>query len=251
MMKFLKLSIIVGLLVLSLGAQARTERNSFLNKPAPTQKALLDQVRHDKVVADRFMRHFSMTQNEVLDFFSTLRVTPLPAEGVYAVYNVPDSGVLRARYFRLRKGTKVWVDLANKPVLKESCGNPMTLGPNARADQDPVTLIDITADPKATVEQEDEVLIKYEPLQPSIPKLELEQPIVVTTVPPDVVTEAGMPEVFSSKATIPPFLALVPPVLAGLVPPPRHSPPPVPEPASILALATGVLGLAARRLKRK
>ncbi len=231
------------------GAQGRMEPNSFLRKPAPNSSALMKQVATDKVVMDRYMRHFSMTETEVANYFSTLRLGSLPAEGVYSVYNVPKSGELRARYFRLRKGTKVWVDLKGEPVLKESCGNPMTKGPNRRHDEE-VTLHDADRPIRPSVAEEDQVFVKNTLLEPDIPMLLPDTPVVAE--PPPIVTTTGeAPNVFSSAPRFPKILVLIPPILAGTIRPRRNSPPPVPEPASVLVLAVGAAGVIARGVRSR
>lgn len=230
-------------------AHARMEPNSFLRKPAPTRTALMKQIATDPVVMDRYMRHFSMTEAEVTNYFSTLRLGGLPTEGVYSVYNVPKSGELRARYFRLRKGTKVWMDLRGEPILKESCGNPMTKGPNRRHDEE-VTLHDAESPVKATVAEDDQILVKNTLLEPQVPMLLPDTPVVAEP-PPIVTTVAEAPNVFASSPQIPKIIALLPPILAGTIRPRRNSPPPVPEPASMLVLAVGAAGIVARSLRSR
>lgn len=246
---WMKAVLVASALLACVAGWARTERNSFLETPAPSYGVLLKQVKTNKVVMDRYMRHFSMTREEVVDYFTTLRLTTLSKEGIYAVYNVPNSGVLRARYFRLRKGTKVWVDLANTPILKESCGNPMSRGPKRQVDND-VTVYDMESAMRTTVEEGDEVFIAHKPLEPIVPTLDPVEPVVVTEAP-DVTTVSRAPMTIESKDRIPPFLVLLPPLLIHLIPPPRNSPPPVPEPGSLIALSVGVGGIVARRMRRR
>lgn len=228
-------------------AHGRMEPNSFLRQPAPTAPALMKQISTDAVVMDRYMRHFSMTESEVKNYFSTLRLDTLKAEGVYSVYNVPKSGELRARYFRLRKGTKVWVDITGEPVLKESCGNPMTKGPNRRKDEE-VTLHDAEKPIRPSVAEEDQVFVKNTLLEPEIPMLLPDTPVVAEP-PPIVTTTAEAPNVFAPSPQIPKILVLIPPILAGTIRPKRNSPPPVPEPASVLVLAVGAAGVIARGVR--
>lgn len=246
---WMKAVLVAGALLACVAGWSRTETNSFLEAPAPSYGVLLKQVKTNKVVMDRYMRHFSMTREEVVNYFTTLRLSTLPKEGVYAVYNVPDSGVLRARFFRLRKGTKVWVDLANTPILKESCGNPMSRGPRRQVDND-VTVYDMESAMRTTVEEGDEVFIAHKPLEPIVPALDPVEPVVVTEVP-DVTTASRAPMTIDRKDRIPPFLVLLPPLLIHLIPPRRNSPPPVPEPGSLIALSVGVGGIIARRTRKR
>ncbi len=107
----------------------RPETGAFLNHPAKTIQEVIGQIRLDPEVADRMMRHFEMSKEEVIDYLAPLRSDVLRADGVYIVYNVHDDGVIRARTFNLKKGTKVYVNSTGKPILRHICANPMTLGP--------------------------------------------------------------------------------------------------------------------------
>lgn len=40
-------------------AMARPELNAFINKPANTVPELMAQIKNDRLVLDRYMRHFS------------------------------------------------------------------------------------------------------------------------------------------------------------------------------------------------
>jgi len=66
--------IIFGALLVGVAgsAIARPELNAFINKPANSIPELIAQIKSDKRVADRFMRHFSMSKEEVLEYVSTL-----------------------------------------------------------------------------------------------------------------------------------------------------------------------------------
>lgn len=129
-MKMTNKSVLVGLVGLALAstAMARTEPNSFLNRPANSHPALMKQLTEDEQVMDRFMRHFGMTRQEVLAMASNLQMARLPQDGVYLVYNVSPQEEIRARVMFYKKGTLVWVDSMGRPVLKVSCANPMVRG---------------------------------------------------------------------------------------------------------------------------
>jgi hypothetical protein len=245
----MRISLAVIAVGIAVGAHAETERHSFLETPAPTRNALISEVRSNSIVMDRYMRHFSMTRTEVVNYFSLLHLGKLPKEGVYAVYNVPKDGSLHMRYIRLKKGTKVWMDVGNAPILKESCGNPLTRGPNRRADEE-AKLWDAEADLKETIDDTDQLIAKTKPFEPPVPLID--QTPTVPTETPQVVTTGEPPMTFTSRKGIPPFIVLIPPILIHLIPPPRHnSPPPVPEPASFLALAIGAGGILARSVRRR
>lgn len=127
-----------AVLVAATSAFAWRPVNPFLRAPANNHSQLMAQVRNDKVVADRFMRHFGMTHEEVLSYFSGLTLTRLDQPGYYPVYNVPGSGELRVRLLHLRAGEHIWVDADDTPVLQAICGNPMTRGPKRTEEANPV-----------------------------------------------------------------------------------------------------------------
>jgi len=115
-------------LVASATAFARTEQNSFLNRPSNNLPELLNQIKSDDKVSSRYMRHFGMTKGQVLDMVSKLKLDRLPSDGTFLVYNVPKWEEVRARALVFKKGTLVWADASGRPVLKASCGNPMVRG---------------------------------------------------------------------------------------------------------------------------
>ncbi len=109
--------ICVVAVALSASATAQTEPNSFLMKPAPTHAALMQQIKSDEVVMNRFMRHFGMTREEVIEYFSGLKLSTIKESGPYLVYNTPETGEIRARVLYYKKGTKVWVDSTGNYIL--------------------------------------------------------------------------------------------------------------------------------------
>lgn len=120
---------VLALLALAVCAFARPEPNAFLNKKADSVPQLVGQVKTDDQVMSRYMRHFGMTEKEVVAYFQTLRLDTLKEDGVYLVYNVPENTEeVRAKAIFYKKGTKVWVDKNGGIVLKHSCGNPMARG---------------------------------------------------------------------------------------------------------------------------
>ncbi|MBS1708570.1 MAG: hypothetical protein JSS65_07595, partial [Armatimonadetes bacterium] len=106
----------------------RAEPNAFLNKSVKNHRELMRQVQSDATVMDRYERHFGMSRKEVVDMMSGLTLSETKEDAVFLVYNVPESGELRARSIFYRRGTKIWVDGSGQPVLKASCGNPLVRG---------------------------------------------------------------------------------------------------------------------------
>lgn len=107
-------------------AQAQhCETGSFLAKRASTVEQLTGQVERYAVVRDRYERHFRMSDSDLMEMFAHLHVGKLDHTGSYIVYNIHDDNVIRARVFKLRAGTPVFMDDNDRPILKISCGNPM------------------------------------------------------------------------------------------------------------------------------
>ena len=119
-------SIILTTIVLSAAvAQAHVETGSFLNKRARTVNELVYETEHDHLVQDRYMRHFRMSEPDLVAYFERLHVSKLDTTGSYVMYNCHDDEVIRARVFRMKAGTPVFADETGKPILKASCGNPL------------------------------------------------------------------------------------------------------------------------------
>lgn len=230
----------VALIVICMSsASAAMPRNSFLRESANTQAQLIAQVKKYPEVRDRYMRHFAMTEEEVITYFKGLKLSRTKQDGDYVVYNVPqNTGVLRSKILRLKKGTKVWVDWQGDFVLQWICGNPMGRGPK------PVhgdVVADIAA-PSADMV----------PVGTPVPG-EAEGPMFATTAEPPTPT-------FSEALPVNPgFLApiarssaplglLLLPLL--LIKPPNDEPDPVPEPMTMVVMGVGVATLIARRRPR-
>lgn len=247
-MRLFLIGILAVLLMSAAFASGPMPPNSYLQRPAHSHDALMNHVKSDPVVMDRYMRHFAMTRPEVIQYFQSLELTRIPDDMVFVVYNVPDSGVLRSRVLKFKKGTKIWVDKSGRPVLKEECGNPLTKGP-VRPEAVSISQATETAAPPKEPTPEDvsatEVFATTEPAEPAVPQ------VVAEAVPP---TEPSTPLVTQGESNIPVVSApwwLGIPILGGALaivprdngsnptPPPPPPPPPVPEPSSYIALALG------------
>ena len=241
-MKNLAVLAALGAIALSSVAVARTEPNSFLNRPAPNHAALMKQLREDNAVMDRFMRHFGMNREEVINMASKLRLARLPQDGVYLVYNCSPNEEIRARVMFYRRGTLVWVDSMGTPVLKASCANPMVRGTDDQPVMGtPVVASATTAPRPIEVPMGETALVNIDPdtVAPAVPEA---SPLAFTTVAPAV---PNVPSI--ATGTSPLFAAI--PAAAGILISNRGGGEPVPEPATMLAFAGAAALFAARRRK--
>src|SRR5512133_2971328 len=79
MKELIRLRWIVGLglaacMATALASGARPEPNAFLNKRADSIPQLVQEVRSDDEVADRYARHFGKSRDELIQYFSTLHL---------------------------------------------------------------------------------------------------------------------------------------------------------------------------------
>ena len=230
------------LAVLALGTFAfgQTVPNPFIRKPAPTLDALLAQIDSDPIVMDRFMRHFGMMPEEVLSYIGTLSLGTVKEDGVYLMYNTPESGEIRARVLFFKKGTKVWVDVAGTYILKVSCGNPMVRGTDDRVvEQDETialqpagTLRALAGSPPSGIGHQELVATSQTPGLPDV------NAMLLAHAPPPL-------PIFESRSQL--IAVLVIPFTAGFL----VNKGPIPEPATLLALGVAITGLAAARRRRK
>lgn len=249
---------LASLMLALCAAYARPERNAFLNRAVRSHSELMHQVKTDWAVRDRYMRHFGMGTAQVLAYFSELRLARLKEDTGVVMYNVPDSGVLRSRFFVLKRGTKVFVDRAGEPILKLSCGNPLTRGPRVVTSipgpepEAPVVAVEELKE--VVVEQEPPVLAEV-PAQIEMPEMPVTQPVAVAT--PHEFTPKPLPPVetvdpipYKPGVRIPPFWLFLPPIAFAL--PKQHSDePPIPEPATVLIMGAGIAGFLGSRARRR
>lgn len=220
--------------------------NSFCNVTPHTTDQLINQVKGNSVVMDRYTRHFAMTEDEVVAFFSTLIPGRLIKDGIYTVYGVPRDGKLHVHRRLLKKGEKVFMDAQGRAVLQMRCGNPLTLGPRnpiaLSEGPEPAGPMDINlAAEGGTVEEAPTTLAYVPPTTPA--------PIVPATPPPPAAVIAP-----SGHARIAAFPLLIPILIGGCCIMPKGGgggKVVCPEPASMTLMVLGVGALAARKRKRQ
>ncbi|MEY4880986.1 MAG: hypothetical protein RLZ87_415 [Armatimonadota bacterium] len=242
-MKMNKLGAVATVVTLSGIAVARPELNAFINKPANSIPELIAQIKADKQVADRFMRHFSMTKQEVVEFVSSLRLGTISKSGYYTIYSAPDNGILKAHVSFFKKGTPAFVDSDGNAVLRVKCANPFVVGKapgiTAKANiQDTITTaneMSITAGIVSAPNSEIEASI---PAVPEISEDLTDGSLALGVVP--------TPPVTSSSGFLGSLLGVGGAVSVMNKPP---EPDPVPEPTSMVALSLGALALLRKKKK--
>lgn len=224
-------------------ATARTEPNSFLNKPAATHEQLMKQIQNDDQVMNRYMRHFGMTRPQVIEYFKGLKLDTLTADGVYLVYNVPESEELRAKAIFYKAGTKVWVDGEGTIVLKASCGNPMKRGTDETSIEveQPVTADLIRPEPTVVAPQGTPAELVVSTMPSTIESSALPFPAAAPADITEIIRSGGAS--FNPGFLAP--LAIVPFIIKDN---PKE---PVPEPATFAALAAGAAIVARKRKSAK
>ncbi len=222
-------------------ALARPDLNAFLNHRATTTAQLVRQSETDSVVMDRYMRHFGMTRDEVISYLQSLHPGILESDMVLKIYSVPEGGYVKTHVGRIKKGTPMFFSANGDPALIALCGNPVTEGKTP-------TLVTIT--PPAPVGVGD----THAPtlLPPTTEQtLAMAQPMDVElpTLPPEEHGRDNLGVAPGINAS--PLLGLLGLGAFGLVSTGGHhgSPPPVPEPATIAALAMGAALVVKRRKK--
>lgn len=236
----------IGVLALASSAMA-LPKNSYITRPVKSVADLTNHIATTNVVADRYMRHFSMTKAEVLEYVGSLHLASLTEQQSMLVYGVPVNGQIHATRQTLPKGDRLLVDRYGNPVLRLVCGNPVTLGPKkpyamnvtkgtpiAAATPD---LVPVAAMPEGTDITNSTSIIAMEPS-------------ITPLAPAEVVTEASAPSVIlPTAASGNPFPLLIPLALAGTTGR-GGNPTPVPEPMSMIALGGGVAAVLAKKRKK-
>jgi hypothetical protein len=245
-----RISIVLAAAALTGAAIAKPEPNAFLSRSANTHQALMAQVKSDAKVMSRFTRHFGMTSEQVVTYFSGLRAGTLEQDGVYLVYNADDqTDEIRAKVISYKKGTKVWEDANGQPILKMSCANPMVRGTDdllavvsPEVEANPVSeLRSVEADPSpvsvVTPESQSEIFpTELEASAAALP---------ITAAAPSIPAIAGSAARFNSALLLPLLGAAFVTQRGG-----NSGRNPVPEPTTLLVIGAGA-ALAAARSRRK
>lgn len=246
-------------------AVARPEPNSYLNERADSHADLMRQIQSDPVVMDRYERHFGLEPDQVVAYFYQLEYIELPEDGMYTVYNVPDSGEIRMRLLPMRKGEGIYADTQGNYILRASCGNPMVGGSSESLAVVPNDVALATVPEDAVAEMVSEETIVAEELSATIPPEVATPEVPVVAMSDTIAPPAPFPlePLTTTSTSAAPFAGiglaglLIPASLGGAIAlidfddtEPLPATDPIPEPASIIALAGGVAALMARKRKK-
>lgn len=221
-------------------------RNSYIVKPVKNVNDLVGQIKNNDVVADRYMRHFSMDKSEVLNYVGGLHVSQLVDKQAMLVYGVPQDGKIHATRQTLPKGDKLFVDRFGNPVMRVVCGNPVTLGPKRPYAMNDVhgTPVNRSAETIPTILPEGSDLVNGSSLVAMQPSIEPEAPIASVSTPAEA-TQVILPTSGGGNA----FPLLIPLLAAGTSRGGGGSTA-VPEPMSMMALGAGVAAVLAKKRKK-
>lgn len=101
--------------------------DSFLKYQVDSTSELVEALRADRQLRERYAKHFGIPESHVVDFVKSALVPyQLPEDRAVTTYGVTKTGVVYGVRTRLRKGTKVWANRSGVPILKWLCANPLT-----------------------------------------------------------------------------------------------------------------------------
>ncbi len=247
--------LVLGLVALPAVGSARPVRNSFVNRRVTDARGLLVHVQSDPEVADRYERHFAMDRGTLLAYLGGLHRGALAKAGYFTIYSVPDDGHLKMHVGRLPKGEPMFLDRNGTPILVVKCGNPVVLGPRHPRQGNPVALTLAGEGSARPLLADDSVpaagdVLALTPEAAPVPLAE-----ILTSTESAPLEAAPMAVGASTVPASAPGWGGVLVGLGGLSAASTSlgghggSSQPVPEPATLIALATGV-GALARRRKR-
>lgn len=245
----------------SCASYARPERNAFLDQPVSCMADLVQQVRHDPAVADRYERHFGMSFDQVIFWFKSFHVRPLYASDTVSQYSAYPDGSLHKHTSVLAAGTLVFADQNDHPILRLLCGNPIykgsetqsavippSLSPHQVSQVVPMTPTDAPGTPSDSVAMTPPPSVATEDIAEVLPPVTPITPVVPET--PPVITPPATPPVELHDVLTPLFSVAA--AAGGLISVAGGSTrvQPSPEPLMIAILALGVAGTLALKKNR-
>jgi hypothetical protein len=243
-------AIVLAASVCSIAAQQRSAPGAFIEGRCDSVRALVSQIRTNKVVGARFARHFGKSAELVAaSFENNLVLTTLKTPRRVTTFYVSKTSVTMPKQKILPAGTKVFATKDGQLILEWRCCNPLTktlplkinvsqpLVPPTTPETkvEAVTPTEVVLPPVVATAPTIDMVQPAVPVSPFIPEIE---PVMEAVATPPVTAMPGLPSV-----------GWLVPALLGAVR--VHSSPSenVPEPASALVLGMGVAGLVIRKRK--
>jgi len=265
----LTLALFTCLLNYAVAAQnERAGRGAFLKYKVDSTSGLVDQLTSNPNIAARYARHFGTTEQAVIQYFrDNLRLTTLQKPKRTTVYFIGKNGKIISGTRLLPAGSRVFVNQSGQLILEWRCGNPLL----KKLPEVKKQAVKPKAAPKVTVPPTEVAVEQIAPPVNEDPTVQVAAggPIEIGQLPPPITT-AVLPAVVEQAAVATPVIAGVEPVVAApitnmpavasaaksgyswLLPViaggasvmvARNSddkPSEVPEPASLMALASGL-----------
>lgn len=233
--RWIAVVLLASIACVALASDKRVEPNAFLSTKANSVTQLINEVETDPAVADRYVRHFGKSKQELAAYFGTLHLAKLNATGVYIIYSVDSEGVIKSHPQKMKVGTLVFADSGGQPILKASCGNAMVSGTNAQL---PIM--------SPAIGQATETIQSVEATPPGSVEEGMAQNVVLTpTSPVALAPEMPLPTGTGNQGFVLPAVLAALSGAGSIWISDRHNP--VPEPAAILVMATALIGLRCRR----
>ncbi len=233
--------LIVAVAAHSAPARTKASASAFLDYRADSVGQLVNDLKANPKVADRLAKHFGMSRDIMITYFSeNLVLTTVQTPRKMTTWYVSKSGRVYSKERLLSKGARVFSTRDGDMVLDWRCGNPLTrVLPAQMESKVPVTKV-TPAEPAVKVAPAPpEELIVIPPPVSAVP------PLVFTPVADAAVTSAIQIAPAAPSFLSPGLIAAVPALFGAVhVNKTKPSPPVVPEPTSLAALAMGVSGLA-------
>lgn len=282
------LAIVAAILGLAFGAQAKSApQGAFLTEYAGSVDEVIHQVEANRLVALRYAKHFRMDPASVLLYFrNELSLATLDESASMKVYSIGESSHIADETREFKKGAKVFVDRRGVPILEFGTGNP--LGTSIVPAKSPEQVTDesrpkspgnggnlVQGAKQGQPQQGQITLPEPQAGKPgTIPANTINPPVTMPTLTPTVIAETppatdagpvGAPPIIShsrdsSNWLLPAGLVGAAAALAGGTGASstsndpgdsRINSPLVPEPLSLMVMASGVAGLAGGFIMRK
>lgn len=251
------------------GFAERTPPGSFLRDIEQNGPGLAEQVRDVNYVGNRYANFYGLSASEVAQRFSHLQYRPLNQDHRVRVWFVGRGNRIISEMRTFKAGTPVFVTADGQLVLDGRCGNPLSQNLPRVVAQKPAPAPTVAANPEAsapttmaqTAEMPAEVtLAQATPVEP--------EPVItqVLAQPTEVIISESVTPVVTATATE--AVEAVPPVISGggggFSPLALLAIPAValaagggggneviPEPASLVALATGLTAFGGVMFRRR